>query len=422
VVHLSKIADPSWIAPVTVRVDTSMEEVERVWKAFEENADCTVFQSFSWLAEWHKHIGSRANIVPVIVTVSNGRGDPTLILPLSLKTRGPLRYLTWLGDDLCDYNAPLLVRDFGSYFDDPQFASLWKQILRDIRSDPRLHFDLVVLPRMPEWVGTQQNPFLRIPVWANTFSAHVATLGKNWEEFYRTRRSTNNRKTDRRKNRHLAEHGELRFVESTEADDIGRTMALLIRQKRESYQRIQADDIFNRTGYREFFKAVSVNPQMAHVVNVSRLEIGGEPIATAFALCYKSCYYLVLSSYENNHLALYSPGRAHLCDMIRSAVERRCDRFDFTIGDEPYKREWSDIEVRLFDLFHGQTLIGQVAAAGKAAMRGVSLFVCERPALRRPLNRVRQQLAAVRRVCGPRARGARGRNEGLGRTEEPEDG
>jgi CelD/BcsL family acetyltransferase involved in cellulose biosynthesis len=83
--------------------------------------------------------------------------------------------------------------------------------------------------------------------------------------------------------------------------------------------------------------------------------------------------------------------------MFRSAIERNCERFDFTIGDEPYKREWSDIEVRLFDLLEGGTLLGHLSIVGKAALRRADLFICERPALRRPLSRIRHQLRAFRR-------------------------
>jgi CelD/BcsL family acetyltransferase involved in cellulose biosynthesis len=374
-----------------------MEAVERSWKSFEEYADCTVFQSFDWLFEWHKHIGIKADVTPVIVTASTDRGDPLIILPLSIKKQGRLRRLAWLGDDLCDYNGPLLAPHFASRVDDRQFIALWRETLRAIRSDGRLSFDLVALHRMPERIGTQRNPFLAIPVLPNTFGAHVATLGTNWEEFYRAKRSSRDRKTDRRKFGHLAKHGDLHFIEASEPDDIARTMDLLIRQKRASYARIQADDIFLRPGYREFFKAISAKPQLTGVVHVSRLDVGKEPVATGFGLCFKSCYYLVLSSYEDNHLALYSPGRAHLCDMFRSAIERNCERFDFTIGDEPYKREWSDIEVRLFDLLEGGTLLGHLSIVGKAALRRADLFICERPALRRPLSRIRHQLRAFRR-------------------------
>src|SRR5215468_9484313 len=87
--------------------------------------------------------------------------------------------------------------------------------------------------------------------------------------------------------------------------------------------------------------------------------------------------------------------------MIRHAIARKCRRFDFTIGDEPYKREWSDIEVRLFDLLEGATLLGWLSIAGKGAMRRANLFICDRPALRRPLSRIRRQLGALRH--GPRS-------------------
>jgi CelD/BcsL family acetyltransferase involved in cellulose biosynthesis len=382
---------------IVLQVATELEAVERMWTAFEEHADCTVFQSFNWLFEWHKHIGAKTNIVPVIVSASTSRGDPLIILPLSIKKQGRLRRLTWLGDDLCDYNGPLLARDFASRASEQQFASLWQRILQSIRSDRRLNFDLVVLQRMPEWIGAQRNPFLTIPVLPNTFGAHVATLGTNWEEFYRVKRSSSDRKTDRRKFRNLAKHGELQFIEPSEPGDITRTMELLIRQKRESYARIQADDIFIRPGYREFFKAISVSPRLTGIVHVSRLDVGEKPVATGLGLCFKSCYYLVLSSYENNQLALHSPGRAHLCDIFRSAIGRKYKKFDFTIGDEPYKREWSDIEVRLFDLLEGATVSGRLTVAGKAAVRRANVFICDRPSLRQPLSRLRRQLAAFRK-------------------------
>jgi CelD/BcsL family acetyltransferase involved in cellulose biosynthesis len=74
--------------------------------------------------------------------------------------------------------------------------------------------------------------------------------------------------------------------------------------------------------------------------------------------------------------------------------------FDFTIGDEPYKRDWSDIELQLFDLLQGATLIGRLSSAGKTAVRRADLFICKRPALRRPLSQIRLRLSAIRRGTG----------------------
>jgi CelD/BcsL family acetyltransferase involved in cellulose biosynthesis len=380
-----------------VQIATDIQAVATAWRGFEEYADCTVFQSFDWLAAWHKHIGAPAGVLPAIVTISSGRGDPLMILPLSVRKEGGLRHLTWLGDGLCDYNGPLLAPRFSSFVSGKEFAALWRRIRREIRSNKGLNFDLVALQRMPERIGTQTNPFLALRLLPNTFGAHIATLGTNWEEFYHAKRPARDRKVDRRKFRNLAKHGELRFIEPTDPGEIARSMDLLIRQKRESYGRIQAQDIFLRAGYQEFFKAISVQPGLSGIVHVTRLDVGEQPVATGFGLCFKSRYYLVLSSYEDNKLALYSPGRAHLCDMLRWAIARQYKLFDFTIGDEPYKREWSDIELHLFDLLEGATLIGRLSSAGKTAVRRANLFICKRPALRRPLSQIRLRLSAIRR-------------------------
>lgn len=393
-------AVPLAASDFTVQIATDFQAAEHGWRSFEEYADCTVFQSFDWLAAWHKHIGAPAGILPAIVTVYNGRGDPLMILPLAVTKQRALRYLTWLGDDLCDYNGPLLAPHFSSSVHGEQFVALWRMIRRAIRLNNRLNFDLVVLQRMPERIGAQKNPFVVLRLLPNTFGAHLATLGTNWEEFYRARRPSRDRKVDRRKFRNLAKHGELRFVEPSDSGEIARSMEILIRQKRESYGRLQAQDIFLRAGYLEFFKAISVQPALTGIVHVSRLDVGEQPVATGFGLCFKSRYYLVLSSYEANQLALYSPGRAHLCDMLRWAIARRCKLFDFTIGDEPYKREWSDIELRLFDLLEGATLIGRLSSAGRTAVRRADLFICKRPALRRPFSQIRLRLSAIRRGSG----------------------
>jgi len=388
---------PRVASSISVRISTELRDVERTWKSFEEYADGTVFQSFDWLSQWQRHIGAPANVMPVIAIASDEGGVPLIILPLSIRQQGRLRHLTWLGDDLCDYNGPLLSPLFGRFVCGHEFIALWRRILGAIRGDNRLKFDLVSLQRLPEMIGMQRNPFLSLPLLPNTFGAHLATLGTNWDEFYQARRPAKDRKVDRRKFRNLAKYGELRFIEPKEPNAIARTMDLLIRQKRDSYARIQARDIFARPGYCEFFKSISILPALASVVHVTRLDVGDMPVATGFGLCYKSRYYLVLSSYEDNRLALYSPGRAHLCDLMRWAIARRCKLFDFTIGDEPYKREWSDIEVRLFDLLQGVTLLGWLSIAGKGAMRRADLFICKRPALRGPLSRIRRQLGALRR-------------------------
>ncbi len=62
-------------------------------------------------------------------------------------------------------------------------------------------------------------------------------------------------------------------------------------------------------------------------------------------------------------------------------------RFDFTVGDEPYKRDWSDTELRLHDYLAAVTLRG---AAGGGADRGLSPDQARHQAEPDPVARLQQ--------------------------------
>lgn len=55
-------------------------------------------------------------------------------------------------------------------------------------------------------------------------------------------------------------------------------------------------------------------------------------------------------------------GAAHLRNLTRQTAERGFRVFDFTIGDEPYKRKWCETELTLFDHISVATLRGALVA------------------------------------------------------------
>ncbi len=112
--------------------------IEKDWRAFEPQADGTVFQSFDWLATWQRHIGARAGVTPAIVVGRDAGGAIIFVLPLSICPAGYARELTWLGSDLCDYNAPVLAQGFSERFDRARFLTLWREIVQLLQSHPRL--------------------------------------------------------------------------------------------------------------------------------------------------------------------------------------------------------------------------------------------------------------------------------------------
>jgi CelD/BcsL family acetyltransferase involved in cellulose biosynthesis len=391
--------EPTSASGISLRIHCDLDAVREIWKAFEVEADRTVFQSFDWLAAWQRHIGVARGTVPAIVLGRDGDGELLFLLQLAVETEGPARRLTWLGEQLCDYNAPLLSPHFSGRMSAERFVRAWRDVIALLRREERLRFDLIDLQKMPETIGAQRNPFLdlqdldfhsiKFQLLPHPSGAYVANLGCDWNEFYAAKRSSATRKKERKQLKHLAEHGEVRFVDVNNTDDIARTLATLFSQKSRSFARMGVEDQFAQPGRRDFFLAAATDPALRDVVHVSRLDVGDTMAATNVGLKSRDCYYLILSSYDDGELARFGPGRAHLHELLRYAIEAGLHRFDFTVGDEPYKRDWSDVELRLFDHLAPVTLRGWLAMTLAAVYRRTKRHIKQSPALWRAFSKAR---------------------------------
>jgi len=370
--------------------------VELLWRASEDQASRTFFQSFAWLQAWQVHVGTRTGTSPVIIAGRHPDGTVVFILPLAVEHGRGLRRLTFLGADLCDYNAPLLHPAFSALVDAGAFSVLWPRILAQLRSDPRFGFDVVDLPKMPERVGAQLNPLMGLARQPNPSGAHLTSLGGSWEEFYARKRSAATRRTERKQLRQLGKVGEVHFVDQLEGEERVRTLDVLFEQKAHSFARMGVPNIFRRPGYTELFRSFATDPTCRHLVHLSRLEVGSSIAAASIGFTACSCYYLVLSSYDSGATARLGPGRAHLQELLRFAIRSGIDVFDFTIGDELYKLDWSDGRLTLYDHLSAANLRGAVAVALITGFRTLKRTIKQNAALWRLFSSSRSQLGAFR--------------------------
>ena len=376
-------------------IDTRLDDVEDEWRRFEQTAECTAFQTFEWLAAWYRHIGRHDGAAPIIVVGRFADGRTALILPLAVEPRRLLRRLCWLGGELCDYNAPLLARDFAQRVTPKRFLILWRELQQRLQADPALRYDWIEFEKMPQTVGVQANPFMNVGVMANANSAHITQLGDDWETFYRAARSSATRRRDRTKRKRMSEFGEIRFVTATEPADLRRTLDTLWEQKKRIFAHKGITDLFARPGYREFFADFASNPNSRHLAHVSRVEIGSICAAANLAIVFGDCYYHVLSSYCDDELTRYGPGALHLRELLAYAIKRGLRLFDFTIGDEHYKREWADLRLQLYDYCSAATWRGWPASLLSTLRRRAKRVIKQTPFLWLWASRLRAAAAPL---------------------------
>jgi len=412
-------------AILNLSIHNGLDAVEAEWRRFEQVADCTPFQTFDWLATWQRHIGLRDGVRPVIAVGSFADRATAFMLPLAVEPQRAARRLCWLGQDLSDYNAPLLARDFSQRVTPDRFRAAWRELEGRMQCDPMLRHDWIDLEKMPQTIGGQINPFTYLDVSANASGAHLTQLGSDWEKFYFARRSSATRRHDRAKRRHLSEFGEIRFVNSANLDDARCMVETLMHQKSRSLARKGIANVLARRGCREFFLDLASNlpppypppqagedsfifpppqagegslifpppqagedsfifppPQAGEGrvgVHISRVEIGAVWAAVNFGIVFGDCYYHVLASHEDNELSHYGPGALHLRELLAYAIGRGLRRFDFTIGDEPYKLEWSDTHLKLCDYTKVVSWRGWSACCRSMALRRLKRFIKQTP-------------------------------------------
>jgi CelD/BcsL family acetyltransferase involved in cellulose biosynthesis len=378
---------------VELSLHHDLTSVEADWRAFEANADCTVFQTFDWLSTWLRNIGVHEGCKPAIVI---GRHDGTILflLPFALEGRAGLRKVTWLGSYLCNYNGPVLAREFSRRVSPPQFTQLWQDIQSLLRR--QLGHDIVDLEKMPTMIGEQANPFCAMRVTPHVNDAYMTVVGGDWEAYYAAKRSSSSRRTDRKKRKRLADHGETRFVTAGNRGDVVRSVDALIDEKGKSYAKLGVANMFEWPGYRDFFIDLATGAQSARLTHVSRVDVGDMTAAANFGLMYRGRYYYILAGYDDGELARFGPGAIQLRDVMRYAAEHNCPLFDFTIGDEPYKREWCDVEIGLCDYVSPASWRGSLVAALTVPFRQVKRAIKRNPTAWAFVRKARSMLGALR--------------------------
>jgi len=369
---------------ISLTLHSSFEAAERVWRKLEAEGDCTAFQSFGWLSAWQRHIGAAQKIEPCIVSGNDFNGEPLFLLPLGLKSGFMGRRLIWLGGDLADYQGPLLAADFSRNIGN--FADVWSRI----RSMLPAH-DIIEFSRQMEMLGGQVNPFLRGgAVMRNASSAHITRLAASWDAYYGQKRSSGSKKRDRQKRRKMEELGAVSLVTPEREADILVTLDALIAQKSAAFARMGCPNLFNRPGYRNFYKDLAVNPATRDMIHVCHLQVGDRIAAANWGISFKGRYSYVLASYAEQHEASrFGPGMVLLMELMRSATEAGHTEFDFTVGDEAYKGDWCEVEVPLYDRLEAVTVLGWLVLLPKLAFRKLKRFVKQTPVLWDAFTRLR---------------------------------
>ena len=62
-----------------------------------------------------------------------------------------------------------------------------------------------------------------------------------------------------------------------------------------------------------------------------------------------------------------------LLELIKWSIENRLNLFDFTVGEEHYKKDWCDSEIKLYEMVKPMTIKGNIFWLSKKIIQGVKI-------------------------------------------------
>jgi CelD/BcsL family acetyltransferase involved in cellulose biosynthesis len=333
---------------ITIREFDSLESAKETWSAFQEQGELYIFQTHEWLENWYTNVGVKQPIQPWLVAVYTDTGRPLCFFPFGIERRKFVTVLTWLGEAFIDYGAPIVTPVFTELLgsvEDVDFNDIWDMVIEHIPP-----VDMIWLAKIPETINRVKNPICALKCKRYHSSAYYVRLSGDWDDFYRRHAGAKTRSTDRRKHRRLSETGSLSFCMTDGSDEsVFRDITgAMIEQKQNRYREILAPDFLDPEPHKRFFMDPSRALLTSGVLNISGLRLNGKIITTHWGMTYRGRYYYYMPSFAGGHWMRYSPGRLLLFHLFKWCLQRGIEVFDFTIGDEAYKRDWCDTELNLY--------------------------------------------------------------------------
>jgi CelD/BcsL family acetyltransferase involved in cellulose biosynthesis len=329
------------------------EELKLIWNDLEESSDSSPFQSFNWLSNWHKIVGVPVHKIDLHVICVFTDDKIISILPMSIRKIRGVKVLEWLGGMHTDYLAPILKRGLDLTEDD--FGDVWNQVLKELPG-----FDIIHFSHQPSFIGTQANPFsvfLDTKLMMNSYQCYFEG---SWEDYKNNNISKKVLADSRRQRNRLSEIGKLEFKIFDEDEDIHELTETMIRQKRMRYDATGGWDQFQIPEHQELYRNLKKPLGKDNTVHCSALLLDNKIIASHWGIISKSTLFYILPTHEGGDLSKYSAGKLLLENLLEWCCDNDIKYFDFTGGEEPYKKIWTNTSFALTETVKPNSFKGNV--------------------------------------------------------------
>lgn len=372
--------------PIALAVHHSLEAAAAQWQAFEADAWGTLYQSYLWCRAWMETAGVAVRVRPVIVTGHDSSGRMQFLLPLQLRRTFGVAILEWLGAPHGNYGhglfRPAFLPEARQWFD-----VNWQAVL-----DVAGPYDAVSLREMPMQLQGQPHPMAGCFNLRGPNRSYAMVLAPDFVPFYAAKRSGEDRRAARKKEKALAQIGTVEFGLPSGKPALHATLDTMFRQQESRLAERGVHGVFGPVERAFIHRLADLQDESTPVLLPYELKLNGEPLAILLGGRFCGTYWALISSLAATNLRRMSPGDLALRRTVEACCQTGLSHIDFSSGDSRYKQSWADDVIDLHALLAGRTFKGLAYAGIRAAGLILKRSIKDSPALLALANALRRKL------------------------------
>jgi len=308
-------------------------ELKKNWINLEKDSNYACFNSLSWVENYilsYKDITKKSNLRIFIIFYKE---EPVCIFPFEIVKKFKTNILQWACDSKADFNAPIRKNNFN--FEEKTFKDLWKKILNML---PEV--DLVYLKKQIDFLETQNNPLINFLKNFKEGTIRQIQLPSKWEE-YKTKIIKKKFYSDLiRTKKLIKKYGKVQFIIAKSSEEKKILLESLIKQKKEEL--LKNKNYYINENDLKFYKNFENYKKKEYMTQISAIKLDENLIAMHWGVTHKNYYYYLLPSMKSEGVKQFSPGKLLLSLLIRWSISKKIKIFDFGLGEEHYKKKWSN--------------------------------------------------------------------------------
>jgi len=370
------------VPPVSFSVDAlaAGEATFDAYQAFCAEAVYAAPQDPLFVGGW-----TQATSAETLVASIRQNGQPLLMVALEIERRGSFTIAQFPGRRHANGNFPP-VRPGEAISE-----GLLRALIGEIRR-VRPGIDIFVLERLDPERCEVANPLLPLSTGRSPNVALAVDLAGGFDALLERASGKRKRKKNRSQTRKFEAGGGYRFVRADTPAETDRLMNAFFAMKHERFRQMGIADVFADEAVRAFFRGLFRDALDKHPspFTLEGLEVAGRLRAVTGTSRSGNRLTCEFGAISDDEFAPSSPGDFLFFENIQQACTDGFAIYDFGVGDEPYKRQWCDLETHHFDVFLPVSAKGHALALAHRGAARLKSSVKSNAALWQRLKRLRR--------------------------------